>query len=717
MQHPDLDIRGRLSSAHLPAMPQMLLQLMQQCQADDIGMAELAELIAKDAAMTAKILRVANSSAYYRQTQLASLERSLQALGIDMVKTLIISESVFQIFGDLSQANAPDLRVFWRHSLLAAVTARLIAKKMDYPHAEEAYLAGLLHDIGRLALLSLAPREYTVNFFARDDENLCAIEQRTLQLTHAEAGAWLIEHWNLDSFLADSVLYHHEPMARLEKTHPLIRIVALADFLSRHEMDNASLEAAGALCGLNAVDLAAIERSAAEQVREAAEYLGIDLADADAAPPPVAYSAPVPRPSTAKDQLNEKVLNIVLASEAAKSFAAQQDEAGLLETVLRSARILFNFKDATILLADSPGRALTGISLDERRHRLAGFSIPLDRGGTLAEAVLQGRPLFITRGEAPLAVFEEQLQSILGAACLVCLPLGARDRCVGMLVGSIEPWQLADFRRREGFLQAFAAQATNALKTLRSEDGKTRSEHGALVQEYREASRRVAHEVNNPLAIIKNYLSVLDRKLARQEPVGGEMSILNEEIDRVGQLINGLADLQPVVQEGTTDVNRTVAGVVRLFLETESVPPSVQIDVQQPDRAFEVESDGNTLKQILMNLIKNAVEAMPDGGKIEIGNNGFVNRDGRLYVELWIKDSGAGIPGDVMAKLFSPVQSTKGGGHRGLGLSIVHSLVKKTQGHISCRSNKQGTTFEILLAVPSASNQTPASRSQVRSSA
>ena len=719
MQHADLDIRSRLATASLPAMPQILVQLMERCQADEIGLAELAELIAKDAAMTSKILRVANSSAYHRRTRPASLEQSLMLLGIDMVKTLVISESVFQVFGDLPQANAPALRVFWKHSLLAAVTARLIAQKIDYPHVEEAYLAGLLHDVGRLALLSLAPREYTVNFSAPDDENLCAVEQRTLELTHAEAGAWMIAHWNLDSFLADSVLYHHEPMARLEKSHPLIRIVSLAEFLVHHAQDDPLIENAGALCGLAAGDLTAINLSAAKQVQEAADYLGIDLTDTDAAQSPVAYTPPAPNQHGANQKLNETVRNMVLASQAGASFTKPEDETGLLETVTRSARILFGFKDATVFLVDVPGRALKGISLGEQRQRLAGFSIPLDGGGAIADAALQGRTTFLTQAAAghALGVFEEQLQRILGAEGLVCLPLGAKGRCVGVLVGSVEPSQLADFRRREGLLQAFAAQASTALIAMLSENGKIRSQDIALAEQYREASRWVAHEVNSPLAIIKNYLSVLDRKLAKQEPISGEMSILNEEIDRVGQLINGLADLQLDAQQGNTEVGRIVAGVVRLFLDAESVPPSVQIVVRQPEQAFEVASDSNTLQQILMNLIKNAAEAMPTGGKIEIGISGFVNRDGHMHVELWIKDSGPGIPAEVMAKLFSPVQSTKGAGHRGLGLSIVHGLVRNMQGHISCRSHKNGTTFEILLPVPSASSQPLAWRPPVRNSA
>src|SRR5450830_621609 len=191
-QQTDHDIRNRLLIARLPAMPQILIKLIEHLQADDLGMAELAALIANDAGMTAKILAVANSSAYHRVHRQVGLEPALMALGTDMIKTLVISESVFQTFNSFPHSGSADLRSFWKNSLTAAVIARDIAKRMDYPHIEEAYLAGLLHNVGRLALLATAPKEYAFNFTARDDEDLCAVEQRTLQITHSEAGAWRI---------------------------------------------------------------------------------------------------------------------------------------------------------------------------------------------------------------------------------------------------------------------------------------------------------------------------------------------------------------------------------------------------------------------------------------------------------------------------------------------------------------------------------------------
>jgi signal transduction histidine kinase len=118
-----------------------------------------------------------------------------------------------------------------------------------------------------------------------------------------------------------------------------------------------------------------------------------------------------------------------------------------------------------------------------------------------------------------------------------------------------------------------------------------------------------------------------------------------------------------------------------------------------------------------MNLLKNAVEALTSGGEIEIVDYGQVNRDGRLFAELRIADNGAGIPRDILPRLFSPVASTKGGTGRGLGLSIVHSLVQKMGGTITCRSNNRGTSFDLLLPLaihPSPPGQGQASQNGQR---
>ncbi|MBA5689626.1 HDOD domain-containing protein [Rugamonas apoptosis] len=705
MHQSDQDIRNRLLIARLPAMPQILIKLIEHLQADDAGMPELAALIAKDAGMTSKILTVANSSAYHRNNRAVGLEQSLVSLGTDMIKTLVISESVFQTFNSFPHSGSTDLRSFWKNSLTTAVLARDIARQMDYPHVEEAYLAGLLHNVGRLALLATAPKEYAYNFMARDDEDLCVVEQRTLQITHSEAGAWLIERWHLDSFLADSVLYHHEPIARLESAHPLIRIVRLAHLLGCHPGDNAqALDDAAHLCGLDGGALEQVARTAERQVEKSAAHLGIDLAGADDIATPPAY-APPPPVDPVQQRLSEEVRNIMLVSEMGQTFARQHGETGLLDSMTRSARILFDFDTTVVLLENPTGHALVGVAGGEQQQRLAEFSIALGKPGMVAQSANDRKLAYVSRDDAGLSLAEEQLFRILGTDSLVCLPLVANQRCLGVLIGGAAAWQMPHFQKRERFLQSFGTQAAVALETAMSERGHAKRQIAHVAEEYREASRRVVHEVNNPLSIIKNYLSVLDSKLARREPVVGEMSILNEEIDRVGQLINGLADLQPTETSRVTDVGRVVDDVLRLFRATDFVPASVQILVRMQEQAAEIDGDADMLKQILVNLVKNAVEALPNGGKIEIANRGYVNRERRLYLELVVSDSGPGLSQEVLANLFSVVRSSKDGANHGLGLSIVHGLVKKMQGQITCRSGNTGTAFEILLPARGSTSQ------------
>ena len=689
-------------------MPQILVKLLGHLQADDLGMQELAALIAKDAGITGKLLTVANSSAYHRGNRAANLEQALVSLGTDMIKTLVISDSVFQTFNNFPHSGSTDLRAFWKNSLAAAVIARDVARRMDYPHLEEAYLAGLLHNVGRLALLATAPKEYAFNFTALDDEDLCAVEQRTLQITHAEAGAWLIERWELDSFLADAVLYHHESSERLESAHPLIRIVRLAHLMAGHPDDDAALAEGALLCGLEQDEVGEMLAASARQVDKAALHLGIDLAGADDIPAPPAYAPPVVDP--VQQRLSEEVRNLVLVSEVGQVFARQEGESALLESMTRTARILFDFDNTVILLENPTGQLLVGAP-GVATARIAEFAIPLAKGGPIAAAALARRPAYLQRGGDALGLPEEQLLRMLGTEGLVCLPLVSGARCLGVLVGGVAAWQLAASQKRERFLQSFGTQAATALESALQERANARRQVASVAEEYREASRRVLHEVNNPLSIIKNYLSVLDSKLERQEPVTGEMSVLNEEIDRVGQLIGTLADIKPVeTGPRALDAVKVAEDVVRLFRAGQFVPDSVQITTALHDDARLVEGDADTLKQILVNLVKNAVEALAGsgGGRIEIANRGHVHRERRLFLELSVSDTGPGLAPEVMANLFVPVKSTKDGAHRGIGLSIVHGLVKKLNGHIACRSGRTGTVFEILLPAWSGASAAPA---------
>jgi signal transduction histidine kinase len=302
-----------------------------------------------------------------------------------------------------------------------------------------------------------------------------------------------------------------------------------------------------------------------------------------------------------------------------------------------------------------------------------------------------------------LSLVEEQLLRITGSECMAYLPMMAGKSCLGVLVYGMSSFQIDELWGREQFLQLFATQAATSLELSTAARDEIDKYITRVAEEHRDASRRVIHEVNNPLSIIKNYLSVLDDKLAMHEPVKEELSVLGEEIDRVSRIVGGLSESQPIQQEETTEINAVLNDVVRLFTISRFLPTSVSIVVRTADQAANMAGAADTLKQIILNLIKNAIEALPRGGKIEVKNIGRTIREGRSYFEVHISDNGAGIPADILPNLFSAVNSSKKGENRGVGLSIVQSLVTKINGLISCRSGKYGTTFEILLPAYEAS--------------
>ena len=708
MSQPDQDIRSRLMAARLPAMPQILLKLLEHCQVDGAGMGEMAKLVANDAAVTAKILQVANSAAYNRGGQKPGLMQALGVLGSDMIKTLVIGEAVFQAINGFPGSAQTDLRRFWKHALGTAVLAREIAKAMDYPQPEEAYLAGLLHDVGRLALLAAAPAEYAVNFQAEDDQDLCRAETHTLQMTHPEAGAWVVEQWKLDSFLADAILYHHEPAARVDGAHPLIRQVHLAHELAGLDPTQALAPDVGALCKLPADILLPICQGAAVQVQKAAVYLGIDLSGMDESAAPKAVVPGMVRPDPAQQRLGEEVRNMTLLSELGQTFARQKDLAQLLRVARQNAQITFQLDSSAIFLVHASGQALVGVSVADTQQRLADFAVQLSGGGTLVEALMQQRLAFLGMQGAPQNLTEEQLLRTFGSELLLCAPLVAGGQSLGMLFGGVPARLMADLQRRERFVLAFAGHVATALNMLArsGNDGADLEQRVAAIrQEHRDDSRRVVHEVNNPLAIIKNYLEVLDDKLMRQEPVQAEIGVLHEEIDRISHIMGEFVGSAPAAT-GTADINQVVNKLVRLFKESKFLPPNVELQVRLPPQPCEIDGAADTLKQILVNLVKNAVEVLAKGGRIDIINNGQVQRNGRVYYALCVSDNGPGIPSEHRSKLFSPVQSSKPGSNRGIGLSIVHGLVKKLGGTIACVSTStRGTMFEICLPVPAAQVQ------------
>ncbi|WOS42221.1 GGDEF domain-containing protein [Xanthomonas rydalmerensis] len=201
--HPELE--AILShSRDLPSPPGIALRIIELAQDADVDLAATADAIAMDMALSARMLRIANSPLYASRRRIDNLGQALTMLGLNAALSLALGFSMVQsLRGD---ASAPQERL-WRRSVLAALASRLLGQAVGLRKHEELMLAGLLQDMGALALLHVCHDQYAalLHEAAGDPQRLSALEREHLGADHAEVGAWLAKKWKLPAYLQRSI--------------------------------------------------------------------------------------------------------------------------------------------------------------------------------------------------------------------------------------------------------------------------------------------------------------------------------------------------------------------------------------------------------------------------------------------------------------------------------------------------------------------------------
>lgn len=695
----------QIAGISLPSLPHVLLKLLRAFSADQVNVAELCRLINLDRALRARILALAGARGERGSAAGATLEQSLIGLGLDTIKTITICGAVAHVFGRQPALPTPDAKRLWAHSLRAALIARMLAETTHYANPEEAYLAGLLHDIGQLALATGFPEQYADILALSDESAQLTLERQRFGTSHTEVGFWLIDRYQPRSIVRDAALYHHEPIERITDAHALVKIAAAAHALaSDHAEESANaVGLAASLFKLNSTQVLALAERARQDARQEAEYLGFEGGAKSAAEG--ARRKKAAETDSGEDdrlieaQLAEEVRSHVLLSSVRQAITAAAGEHAMLCAIGKSAQILFGIPH-TLFFIQEGGGFLVGKSIADDTAIVDQMVVPLAAGKSLiADAVKNGLPRSSFGGKGGLAIIDEQVIRATQNDGILCTPLIVGDNPLGAVVFGLDAIQAASLIGNTRFMMAFANLAAAAIDAH-----KTRQMHEKFIEanqeaEYAGRSRKVVHEISNPLSIIKNYIKILGLKLDRDDSTQQDLDVLNEEIDRVAGIVRGLSDpRRPVVDmTGEADLNLVVSEVTELCEKTLFGPHRIGLNLDLDKAMPVIVTDKNGVKQILLNLIKNAVEAMPEGGELSIASAGGVYRDGAIYVELRVADNGPGIPAQVLSRLFEPVQSTKGDGHAGLGLAIVKTIVKELRGFVTCRSSSQGTSFEILL--------------------
>ncbi len=599
-----------------------------------------------------------NSVSYGLPRKVGTVQQAVAFLGANTIKNTVISASILQAF-DRNDGNATlNLKLLWWHSLKCAVTARRLAREMRYQDPEEAFLAGLLHDIGKLALWVNLKEKYAplLREYLHRPDLLLAGEIR-LGFNHCEVEAWLLQHWNLKSFVSDAVLYHHEPIERIMEAFSLVKIIFAANPLSQGPKNSSDceFETVEKVLGLSRELLKSVQNQADQEVVEVAESFAIEIE-----PPGAAHGGLSEKDRKMEGALISEVRNVSLMLGTLQNLLEAKDDEEILKSLEHGFRVLFDASNVFFFLMDPERKGLVGKPVDEggKSSLIDGLLIPMEAKQSLLISCLhQYVPLdsMNISSDSSLALIDDQLIHFLDKEGILCLPLRAHGEPIGVILLGVDETELNDFGKHGKLLDIFTREAAVALHSniLRRRQMQKVQSEGAIASS--DMARRVAHEVNNPLSIIKNYLRILGMKFSRENCVGEEIRIINEEIDRIALILSTLTAVsrtgKPKLER--VDVNTLIADLVKTIRDSMGEDGGVTIHTELDPSLPKLISEKEGLKQVFINLLKNALEAMPGGGNISISTAkvsiGLEEKlEGRRagiesYVKIIFQDNGPGI--------------------------------------------------------------------------
>jgi len=212
---------------NLPTLPGIVTKLTQMADDPDTTTEQMGKVISKDHILAAKLLKLVNSAFYGFPQRISSLSSAIILLGFNVVKSLIVSASIFEVMED------QDVEL-WEHSLGCAVVCGVIAKRLGISEPEEVSTAGLIHDIGKVAIKMELPEEYKkINRMMQVRQiSMREAEVEVLGLDHAEAGGWLTKSWNLPTKLIEPISCHHDPR-KAKEDQLASAIIHFSDLLIR----------------------------------------------------------------------------------------------------------------------------------------------------------------------------------------------------------------------------------------------------------------------------------------------------------------------------------------------------------------------------------------------------------------------------------------------------------------------------------------------------
>lgn len=218
---------------NLPALSTSISKIMEVCNNPASSPVELSQVISLDPVLMGRVMQLINSAYYGLNNRVTSLVRAIIMLGFNTVKNLALSTAVLGTVGK-TRSKIFNMEEFWIHSLSVGVTAKLLAKKRQVPNQEleELFVAGLLHDIGKIPFINIIPLEYNQATRYAQQKSICLLEaeEEILSCNHAQVGKMIASNWGLSENLRHGITHHHEVYDGPHK--PLVYSVCAANYFA-----------------------------------------------------------------------------------------------------------------------------------------------------------------------------------------------------------------------------------------------------------------------------------------------------------------------------------------------------------------------------------------------------------------------------------------------------------------------------------------------------
>jgi len=736
--------RAELILSHidqLPTLPITVARLLSVTSSEESSARDVVAIIETDAALTAGILRTVKRADLGARSDDMTVARAVSMLGFRAVRNAVLSTQFFGVFSnhDGDETALADRRELWRHNLGVACLAEAIAEKAKVGCAPaDAFVCGLLHDIGKIALDSCLPKSYRrVIESARSTRRcICDAETELFGLDHTIAGKRLTSRWGLSPAIVECAWLHHQGSEMLPTTlaaPELVKIVHLADGLARAKgvgysgyTGETDTTGVAADLGLSTQDLTAITSSLAARMSPLLELIGLDSEDClDHADSGELVEQQLRQINAKLLEENEDLTFRLAFFHAIDRFVQNLGDGMRLSNVCEAAA-------RAVADTIAPDGALcwfvTGNSTNiyvasacrGAPNTRATVLEPLDFAA-LSETSRRQRAK-VGHYTTAFEVENDLWQQVVGSPPrdqLQSIALAGDTITGGLLISPGDAEGCADRYCEEGCRALASSIATAAgaargrmsaeetaeqvvelnrkLQSAQSEMLRMRSM--AMISEM---AAGAAHELNNPLAVISGR-SQMEFARATDPDQKQAFQTIIEQTRRASEMVMDL--MRYAKPEKPTPIIQPVAAIleaVRAHWDADASAIGDRLSVDLKDSEATVYADAGQLVEILNHLVANAIMAVGDNN----GNVTLASAPGECgdAVQIIVRDDGCGMTPDVVEHAIDPFFSHRQAGRgRGLGLSRAYRLAEINGGKWRIDSSPNAGT-SVVVELPSRKN-------------